>query len=112
VGEAIFHRAGRPVGELTKAWQTAVEKAGLGKMISPVCGRGGVEKKCPDCKKPCKYAISIFHDVRPSAARNLTQAGVPQAVAMPVTGHLTDAMFRRYNIVVTDDLRAALTRSQ
>jgi integrase len=112
MAETIFHRDGRPVGEFKKAWQTAAVKVGLGRMICRVCGREGVEKKCPDCKKPCKYAGSIFHDFRRSAARNLTQAGVPQAVAMQVTGHLTDAMFRRYNIVVTDDLRAALTRTE
>jgi integrase len=112
MAEMIFHRNGRPVGEFKKAWQTAAVKAGLGKMICRVCGREGIEKKCPDCKKPCKYAGSIFHDFRRSAARNLTQAGVPQAVAMRITGHKTPSMFQRYNIVVADDLRTALERTE
>ncbi len=49
-----------------------------------------------------------FHDSRRSGVRNLTQAGVPQVTAMKISGHKTDAVFRRYNIVTQDDVRKAL----
>jgi hypothetical protein len=41
----------------------------------------------------------------------MVAAGVPQAVAMRITGHRTDSMFRRYAIVDEQQKRDALTRT-
>ena len=67
-----------------KAWRRAREKAGL-----------------PD---------RIAHDFRRTAVRNLEQAGVPRSVAMKLTGHKTESVYRRYAIVSAGDLRSAARR--
>jgi len=72
---------GAPVGDFKKAWTTARRKAG-------VPGR-------------------LFHDFRRTAVRNLIRAGIPETVAMKLTGHRTRAVFQRYAIVEEGMLREA-----
>ena len=42
--------------------------------------------------------------------RDFVREGLPQTVAMKLTGHLTDSVFRRYDIVSPNDLRVAAER--
>jgi len=82
----VFHHNGQKIGEFRKSWKTACKLSGL----------NGV----------------IVHDLRRCAARNLSRAGVPESVAMEITGHKTRSMYRRYRIVDERDLREATERLQ
>lgn len=49
------------------------------------------------CRKARRPGL-ILHDLRRTAVRNLERAGVSRSVAMSLTGHQTEAVYRRYAI--------------
>jgi integrase len=49
----------------------------------------------------------LVHDLRRTAARAMIRSGIPQTVAMKLTGRETDTIFRRYAIVDAGMLREA-----
>jgi integrase len=77
-------RLGMRRRDFRKAWATACKSAGV----------------------PGRYR----HDFRRTAVRNMEQAGVPRSVAMKLTGHKTENIYRRYAIVSDADLADAARR--
>jgi len=75
---------GHPVADFYGAWRAACRRAG-------VPGR-------------------LFHDFRRTAVRNLERAGVSRSVAMKLTGHKTEAVYRRYAIVSEADLAEGVAK--
>jgi integrase len=74
----VFHRRGRPIKAMRRSWASACRHAGVPALL--------------------------LHDLRRSAVRNLERAGVSRSVAMKLTGHKTENVYRRYAIVAEGDL--------
>ncbi|HEY3627373.1 MAG TPA: site-specific integrase [Terracidiphilus sp.] len=108
----VFHLKGEPVGDFRKAWATACVAAGLGRFVCDRCKQAVDGHWCEQCNVETTYSGRIFHDFRRTAVRNMVRAGVPERVAMTISGHKTRSIFDRYNIVNEADLRDAMQRTQ
>ena len=88
----FFGETGESIKDMRTGWASACRRAGL------VDADG----------KP----TLIFHDLRRTGVRNLVRAGVPERVAMAISGHRTRAIFDRYNITSEADLLGAAVKLQ
>ncbi len=80
----FWHRDGQPIRDFYTAWRAACKAAELP-------GR-------------------LFHDLRRTAVRHMERAGVSRSVAMKITGHKTETIYRRYAITNEADVAEAMGR--
>jgi len=82
----LFHRNGAPLGNFRRVWERAITQALKAGVLA--------ERR-------------LIHDFRRTAVSNLERHKIPHKVAMQLTGHLTDSVYRRYSITTKATLEWA-----
>jgi integrase len=78
-----------------------------GNRVVPGCHIKKFDASWKAAVERAKYPDLLFHDLRRSATRNMRKAGIDQAVRMKISGHKTDSMERRYDIMDATDILEA-----
>jgi integrase len=82
----VLHRGGKQIKSFRKAFKAAAKEIG--------------------------YPDLLPHDMRRSAVRNFRRSGLSEHEGMALSGHQTDSVYRRYDIISDDDLTQAMNRVQ
>ena len=82
----VFHRNGKPIKSFRKTWKTACEEIGQPNLVP--------------------------HDMRRSAVRNFRKAGLSETEGMAMSGHKTNSIYKRYDIMDEEDLKESMGKVQ
>jgi integrase len=82
----VFHRDGKQVRNFSRCWKTACKKIGQPGLVP--------------------------HDMRRSGVRNFRKAGLSESEGMMLSGHKTNSVYRRYDIIDEQDLRESMAKVQ
>jgi len=82
----VFHRNGKPIKSFRKTWKTACKAIGQPNLVP--------------------------HDMRRSAVRNFRKAGLSETEGMKMSGHKTNSIYKRYDIIDEEDLKESMGKVQ